>query len=81
MKKHLSKFKIGDKVQCCAKPPKEAGENGAGWGANYTFTVTEITADGSNYIYWRGKDECGVYEYALSLINSARSGEVKLTRY
>lgn len=62
------KFKIGDKVRCI----KRHGEGkGAGWEEGLEFTIKSITDEGSaDPIYWEAKNENGVYESCLELVDT-----------
>ncbi len=62
----MSKFKIGDEVECT-----DGGEMGAGWELGFTFKVKTITNQrGDNPIYWEGDGMCGrggIYQDSLKL--------------
>ena len=61
----MSKFKVGDFVECMGK------KRGSGWKLGHQFKVTSITAHTtSTPIYWKGIENCGVYEESLKLVRS-----------
>jgi hypothetical protein len=67
----LSRFHVGEQVICIGNDGDKFEVKGCGWRKNYKFTIKDITvtSDGK-YIYWPGKDDDGVFENELSLINN-----------
>jgi len=64
----MSKFKIGDIVECIRNSTNlPTSDGGCGWKEGFRFKITKITGTRES-IYWKGSYNAGVFESYLKLV-------------